>query len=132
MRPQGEICEAVVQVIYTHGPSTLRDVAGRARVAGVLVGGRAVRWTLRNALSRGDVVLCGHVRQPHAKRWCALYDLSESVYQVLDSARPDAPAPRAVVSAGAVLAGALSAWRGVVDIEPSPFNFSTSGAAVCL
>lgn len=129
MRPQGEISEAVVQVIFAHGPSTLRDVALRARVSGVLVGGRAVRWTLRNALTRGDVVLCGHVRQPHAKRWCALYDLSEQAYQALDSAAPVA-AP--AVSAGSVLAAALGAWRGVVDIEPASFQFSTAGAAVCL
>lgn len=132
MRPQGEICEAVVQVIYTHGPCTLRDVADRARVAGVLVGCRAVRWTLRNALTRGDVVLCGRVRQPHAKRWCALYDLSESVYQALDSADSEPATPGTFASAGAALVAALSAWRGAVDIEPSSLQFSTAGAAVCL
>lgn len=132
MRPQGEICEAVVQVMYAHGPCTLRDVAERARVSGVLVGCRAVRWTLRNALARGDVVMCGRVRQPHAKRWCALYDLSESVYQALDSAHSEPATPGAFASAGAVLAAALGAWRGVVDIEPSSLQFSTSGAAVCL
>lgn len=132
MRPQGEICEAVVQVMYAHGPCTLRDVAERARVSGVLVGCRAVRWTLRNALARGDVVMCGRVRQPHAKRWCALYDLSESVYQALDSAHSEPATPGAFASAGAVLAAALGAWRGVVDIGPSSLQFSTSGAAVCL
>lgn len=132
MRPQGEICEAVVQVIYAHGPCSLRDVADRARVSGVLIGCRAVRWTLRNALARGDVVLCGHVRQPHAKRWCALYDLSEAAYQALDSAHASPAGGGAAASAGAVLAAALSAWRGVVDIEPSSLQFSTSGAAVCL
>lgn len=132
MRPQGEICEAVVQVIYAHGPCTLRDVADRARVSGVLIGCRAVRWTLRNALARGDVVLCGRVRQPHAKRWCALYDLSEVAYQALDSAQVTPASVGALASAGAVLAAALGAWRGAVDIDSSSFQFSTSGAAVCL
>ena len=104
-RPRGEVRAALLAVPVVHGPSTLRDLFERSNL-----GYDKARQTVQDCVRSGDLVVVGHERRPHAKRWVALYDVPEVV-----EAEPghDAAAAQPVVMDGGllVLGDAMARWR---------------------
>lgn len=101
MRPQGDICLAVIEAVRA-GPCTLLDIVERSQV-----GYDAARYTVQNALRWGHLQICGHERRPHAKCWVRIYELTE---------QPEDAAVE-VDGGSAVLGAALSSWSRSVGIN---------------
>lgn len=95
MRPREETRIAVITAIRS-GPCTLLDAAQRSQV-----GYHAARYTIQNAMRSGEVQICGHERRAHAKRWLAIYEMTD--------AEPEEGDCAAVVDSSALVA-ALSCW----------------------
>ena len=82
-RPPGEVRQALLATLRLAGPLSTRDAAARAQV-----GLSAAQRTMDNALRAGAVLVVGHEKRPHCKKWVALY-------QAVDPAPDVAPEPEA-------------------------------------
>lgn len=93
------------------GPCTLRDIAQRVIEMECAVSGRAVVWTVQNALRGGAIQISGWEKRAHAKRWLAIYELCEPE---AEEAEPDAASDGGAVDFEQ-LGCAVRAWSALVE-----------------
>lgn len=98
MRPQGEIRSVIFDSIRNQGPAPLCDLVVRTQVGYV-----AARRTVDNCMRSGSLVIVGHEKREHSKKWVALYDVVDAGDQT--AIQNDASSGLVVLSA------AVAGWR---------------------
>lgn len=104
-RPVGAVGEArrvMLQHLREHGPMTMRELAHATQV-----GNSAALSVMKNAKRNGVLVIVGHDKRAHCKRWVAIYDLAP---QTEPAACVPADAPAAGAQGWADLARVMGGW----------------------